>query len=554
MKKKLGKHNMLPFRWAETFALVLIVILFFMLFYTDKNTYQIQERNYQQQMMEGIIGAETRYFGDEDMTKAEVRDYLYDIVMQYIPTSGWIGKDTEYPTSRVGFAAGFYDAEGNLIVETSERNVLVHFNVYDEEQEKWVELYANLEDYFAMPYVDQLIEACQQRQSVVSVLSVDGYFTEEKEFVLTGMEYRISKGAEDQYQEIKVSTDVPKEQIIHVENTDSTMRIEIYNEKASQNQKALQMLHERIESEKISDDRPANIYEGFIEMGGASSDGKTKIMEVTGGGVYGYIYYSVPYYKLVITSPMFWAKFIFLAAVIQIGILILYALYREIMEKQQELDHMRNTFLNAMAHEMKTPSAVIKNSAECIRENVYPEKNERYLDMIMDEADHMNTLVGQMLMYTRTTEGVYELRLEQVALKDLTQSVCRTYKLQIEEKGMTLKLQCKGDKTVAADAILLKMVIDNFVSNAVRYGKENGVIEIVVEQKQFSIYNDGKALSAKEQKKIWEPLYVIDEARSQTDGSAGMGLAICKNILELHDAKYGVENVDDGVRFYFTLT
>lgn len=557
MRKRVRKHKIMPFWWAEVFVFVLIGILFFMLFQMDKESFRLQERSYQNQMQSGIIGAETRYYGDTDMTKAEVRDYLYDVVMQYIPTySPSYGNSgaTQYPTSRIGFAAGFYDADGNVIVETRERNILIHYNIYDEEQEKYIELYSNLEDYFSESYVDRFVEHCQHSGGIVSISYVEGYFTEEKEFVLTGMKYKIEKeGEEPECQEIKVTTDIPKSQIIHEENYDQTMYIKLYNEKQTQNKRELEQLHERMESERISNYRPCYIYEGFVQAGGSSTDDRTKIIEITGGGIYGYVYYGTPLNKFTITSPTFWAKFVFLAAVIQVGMLILYTLYREIMEKQQELDRMRNTFLNAIAHEMKTPAAVIKNSTECIKENVFPEKNERYLDMISDEADHMNALVSQMLMYTRTSEGVYELRLEQVSLMDLVQSVCQTYKLQMEEKGIQLTIQHKGKQQVSADAVLIKTVIDNFISNAVRYGAEHGAIEVVVNGKQFSIYNDGKALSAEEQRKIWEPLYVIDEARSKTDGSAGMGLAICKNILELHDAKYGVENVDNGVRFYFTL-
>ena len=85
--------------------------------------------------------------------------------------------------------------------------------------------------------------------------------------------------------------------------------------------------------------------------------------------------------------------------------IILGLIYRDFLvdpEEREELNKTRNLFINAMAHEMKTPNAVILNSTEMLIENVNPEKQHKYLRMIEDESKHMNNLLNQMLIYTRT--------------------------------------------------------------------------------------------------------------------------------------------------------
>ena len=87
--------------------------------------------------------------------------------------------------------------------------------------------------------------------------------------------------------------------------------------------------------------------------------------------------------------------------------LIVVAIYMQ--KKQRELARLRNTFINAMAHEMKTPAAVIKNSAECLEEGIHPEKQAHYIGMVQKEADHMNDLLMSMLAYTRLSDSFCEL-------------------------------------------------------------------------------------------------------------------------------------------------
>lgn len=545
MKKK---RKTIPFWWAELFVLIMIGILFLSTFQMEKSRYEMQVTEYNNDMWDAALPLDNDYWRVSDMTKPMLDEYLHH-VMSYIPMSS--GKSS-HMTSNASFAAEFYDIDGNVIVSSSMRNL--HVIYYDPigGKTKWF----NLDDYFSEDAVDTFVEHCFHSDGLVSVSYIDGYRAADGAFIPVKIQYQLNNAAEENllFSMESETADAPKYEANpeRIDGEDAGVRLQLYNEDPSQNENAFEALREQYELDK--NNLPELVSGVFAKDGAASMNGGEYVMMVGGSGVYGIIVMSFPLYKMTICSVAFWQRFIFLSAVIQIGMLIIYILYREMMEKQQELDHMRSTFINAMAHEMKTPAAVIKNGTECIKEGIHPEKNDHYLDMISYEADHLNDLLSKMLVYTRTSEGVYQLHKEAVSLMDMVKIVCQSYQLAIEFKGIQMEIQEDNPQELSGDAVLLKMVVDNFISNAVKYGAENGKIVITVKEKGLLVYNQGKPLTSDEQTRIWEPLYMGDESRTEIAGSSsGMGLAICKNILELHNAKYGVENTDGGVRFFFTL-
>lgn len=257
--------------------------------------------------------------------------------------------------------------------------------------------------------------------------------------------------------------------------------------------------------------------------------------------------------KMILCEEFFWYKLIPFLLLCQIGALVVILCHWMIRGKREKYEKMRNTFINAMAHEMKTPAAVIRNSAECIQGNIAPEKNPYYLEMIINESERMNELLSKMFLYTRTSDGIYALDKEAYSLRDSVDSICESHELAIEFRGLTVEIQEENAEEVMVDKALIDVVLGNMISNAVKYAKENGKIVITLSKKGCSVYNDGQRLTAEQTERIWEPLYKVDESRTDQDGSSGMGLAICKNILELHGARYGVENQEAGVRFFFEL-
>ena len=231
--------------------------------------------------------------------------------------------------------------------------------------------------------------------------------------------------------------------------------------------------------------------------------------------------------------------------------LIVVALYMQ--KKRRELARLRNMFINAMAHEMKTPAAVIKNSAECLEEGIHPEKQAHYIGMVQKEADHMNDLLMSMLAYTRLSDSFCELNKTDCSLQEMMELSCAHYKGQIEAKNLHVIWDSAENTTTRCDEKLIMMVLDNFISNAVRFCKENGVIRFTIAPGTVNVYNEGAQIPEDQIKEIWTPMYKGDSSRNETKGTSGMGLAISAVILKAHRASYGVHNVTRGVEFYFKL-
>ena len=232
---------------------------------------------------------------------------------------------------------------------------------------------------------------------------------------------------------------------------------------------------------------------------------------------------------------------------------LLIIVYLYLHKKRKELVSLRNTFINAMAHEMKTPAAVIKNSAECLEDGIHPEKQTEYIGMIQKEADHMNQLLMSMLTYTRLSDSSYDLHMEKCSLQKMMELCCDHYKEQLEKKSIQVIWDVTEEENAICDKKMLSMVMDNFLSNAVRVCTSGGVIRLSVSKNYVSVYNDGIQIPDNRKKEIWTPMYLMDDARTKTGTTSGMGLAISAIILKAHQAEYGVENVEGGVQFYFKL-
>ena len=130
---------------------------------------------------------------------------------------------------------------------------------------------------------------------------------------------------------------------------------------------------------------------------------------------------------------------------------------------------------------------------------------------------------------------------------------CARYREQIEEKKIRIIWDDAENTTAICDEKLIAMVMDNFVSNAVRFCRKNGVIRFTIEGGSVSVYNDGNQIPTEQMKEIWTPMYKGDNSRKETSGTSGMGLAISAVILKARKAGYGVHNIGEGVEFYFKL-
>lgn len=223
--------------------------------------------------------------------------------------------------------------------------------------------------------------------------------------------------------------------------------------------------------------------------------------------------------------------------------------------RSKKLEDAKIAFTSAAAHELKTPLAVIENQCECIMENIAPEKNGGYVNSIYSESMRMNKLVATLLQYNRLASA-NKIKKEKCDLIEIVNAEIDKYKLLIISKNILLETNISVDSAkIKCNPELVALVIDNYISNAVKHTDKGKRITIkltkFLNKYVLAVFNEGKNIDPKLKKKLWDIFYRDDEARNSEDNSTGMGLAICKQILEHHKYKYGFINKTDGVEFYF---
>lgn len=225
----------------------------------------------------------------------------------------------------------------------------------------------------------------------------------------------------------------------------------------------------------------------------------------------------------------------------------------KLYDKNRRLDRSREAFVAAAAHELKTPLAVIANRCECILENVSPERNTEYVSAVYDESKRMSRMVKTLLQYNSLRTQT-KIKKKPEELSEILSEQAEKYLPLIEAKDIAYTAQTQPVQ-LSCSRELLAIAIDNLLSNAVKFTPEGGTIraEITKEGRKirFSLNNSGSGISPEDAPHIWEELYSGDKARTRTDGSAGMGLAICRRVFELHGFRFGFLNEGDGVSFRF---
>lgn len=121
---------------------------------------------------------------------------------------------------------------------------------------------------------------------------------------------------------------------------------------------------------------------------------------------------------------------------------------------------------------------------------------------------------------------------------------------------LAMNIQGEGYK-VQGESFRIEQVITNLLNNAIRHTPAGGLISIsaqdLVDKVLIAVENTGEHIPEAEMQNIWEKFYKIEKSRNREMGGTGIGLAVVKNILNLHDSEFGVSNTDNGVEFYFTL-
>ena len=207
-------------------------------------------------------------------------------------------------------------------------------------------------------------------------------------------------------------------------------------------------------------------------------------------------------------------------------------------------DRSQKTFIQHASHELKTPIMIINSYAQSVKDGILPKSDlGETMDVIISESDRMEQRVKELIYYTKLdvlkdeTPQRGTFKLGSIAI-----DVVERLKVQNED----LSYSIKGDSVeFEVDKDQLKVLIENLMENAMRYAKSEIIVEAEADSSRsiLSVYNDGEAIPEEEMPHLFDPFFKGEK------GKFGLGLAIVRRIVELHEGNLSVENVQNGVRF-----
>jgi two-component system sensor histidine kinase KdpD len=223
----------------------------------------------------------------------------------------------------------------------------------------------------------------------------------------------------------------------------------------------------------------------------------------------------------------------------------------------EESDQMKSSLLNSVSHELRSPLAAIKASASSLRAGTVdwniPARQE-LLATIDEETDHLNALVGNLLDMSRIESGVLDPNIHWNSIEEIAMGVVIKMRKQID--GHHLEMDFPEDlPLIPTDYGMLEQVFTNLISNGIKYAPPKTVIKISShvdgEFLHTQVSNQGPPVPEEHLEKIFDKFHRVTEADRIT--GSGLGLSICKGVIEAHNGKIWAENQENAFVFHFLL-
>lgn len=220
--------------------------------------------------------------------------------------------------------------------------------------------------------------------------------------------------------------------------------------------------------------------------------------------------------------------------------------FEEMMRDLKQLEQMRKEFVSNVSHEVQSPLTSISGYAIALKQAGIPEsERNRYLDIIISEANRMSKMSDSLLKLSLLESSTQQLRVTELRLDEQIRRVIVAIQPQWSARGISFDMNLKP-ALVAADHDQLNQVWTNIIGNSIKFSEEGGTIHVSMKQDAKTvtvrIADDGIGISQEDQKRIFERFFKADRSHSRKYDGSGMGLAIAKQIVSLHQGQIRVES------------
>ncbi len=233
--------------------------------------------------------------------------------------------------------------------------------------------------------------------------------------------------------------------------------------------------------------------------------------------------------------------------------------------REKMIEAMKSEFVSIAAHQLRTPLSAIKWTMRILLDGDLGELNEDQKGLVektYSSNERMISLINGLLNVTRIEEGRYLYQLELSHIEDVVAPLIESYKTEVERRGIKFNINIPKKKTpkIAVDAEKITLVIQNFIENAMKYTNQGGVMELNIsynkekDEIEVSVKDSGVGIPKDQHGRVFTKFFRAENViRMETEGS-GLGLFICKNIVEAHKGRVWFESEEGvGSTFYFSL-
>ncbi len=227
----------------------------------------------------------------------------------------------------------------------------------------------------------------------------------------------------------------------------------------------------------------------------------------------------------------------------------------------EEVSRLKSNFLASTSHELRTPLASTLNYLKLLKERLYEDEEElrQYIDGAYQSTENLVTIINDVLDIAKIEDGRIALDLETVYLQQLLQEQCFLSGAESRYKAIPLTLECEIE-TVFADKIKVRQVMTNLLDNAFKFTDEGqihvrAVVDSTGKMAQISVHDTGIGIEMEDSEQLFSPFVQADGSAQRSYGGTGLGLTICKRLVELMGGKIWLESpgLGQGNTVIFTL-
>ena len=209
-------------------------------------------------------------------------------------------------------------------------------------------------------------------------------------------------------------------------------------------------------------------------------------------------------------------------------------------QERATMEEARRSFFAAISHDLRTPLTSLRTAIEALADGLAPDPDV-YLSAMQRDVDHMSGLVDDLFLLARIESGGIELTLERLDLAEIVDEAVEAMQALARAKDVRLEVAAPGPVWITGAPVELSRVLRNLLSNAIRHAPGSSTVTVALSTEasgvRLRVSDDGPGFSAEFRERAFESFTRSDEARTRDAGGAGLGLAIARGLVNLHDGR-----------------